>query len=211
MKGFISYADLFRQFFESIISSSHKHAKWLNTLSYLENCGARKIALCEHPVYVKEEMLKHASEEFRHAHYLKRQIPRLGPYFFIDYSMPYLLGGTNTLQYLNALDMKACRYLSQKGLSKADIKNAAYCLVTYTIELRAEELYPLYNEILRLYKSPISVKSIILEEKEHLEEMRMEIAKLKNGSSHSDYICAIESELCFQWLKSLLSELTFYR
>ena len=52
------------------------HAKWLNTLSFLENCGARKIAACEHPTLVKEEMLKHAAEEFRHAHHLKRQIDK---------------------------------------------------------------------------------------------------------------------------------------
>jgi hypothetical protein len=29
-----------------IVACNELHAKWLNTLSYLENCGARKIAAC---------------------------------------------------------------------------------------------------------------------------------------------------------------------
>ena len=57
----ISFADQIRQLIITIIAAPELHAKWLNTLSYLENCGARKIAACEHPTLVKEEMLKHAA------------------------------------------------------------------------------------------------------------------------------------------------------
>lgn len=73
----ISFAQKIRQLLNTIIASDELHAKWLNTLSFLENCGARKIAACEHPTLVKEEMLKHAAEEFRHALHLKRQIGRI--------------------------------------------------------------------------------------------------------------------------------------
>lgn len=69
-----------------IVQNNGLYAKWLNTLSYLENCGARKIAICEHATLVKEEMLKHASEEFRHSHYLKKQIKRISSSHFPNYS-----------------------------------------------------------------------------------------------------------------------------
>jgi bacterioferritin (cytochrome b1) len=101
MSGFISFAREIRQLLTIILSSAELHAKWLNTLSYLENCGARKIAACEHPTLVKEEMLKHAAEEFRHAHYLKCQIERISVEGIENYSLDLMLGGIVTLHYLN--------------------------------------------------------------------------------------------------------------
>ena len=79
------------QLLTTIVVSDELHAKWLNTLSFLENCGARKIAACEHPTLVKEEMLKHAAEEFRHAHHLKRQIKKVSSYRMETYSLSSLL------------------------------------------------------------------------------------------------------------------------
>lgn len=182
-----------------IVSSDELHAKWLNTLSFLENCGARKIAACEHPTLVKEEMLKHAAEEFRHAHYLKRQIQRIWTRPMETYSLDSMLGGIATLHYLNALDVKTVRYLKKQGLQQS----AAYLLVTYAIEMRAAELYPIYDEILRSAKSPIAVKSILLEEKEHLNEMREGLKNLPSGFTHAEQICAIENNLCHAWLDAI--------
>lgn len=200
MNNFISFAEQITPLLSAIVNSPERHAKWLNTLSYLENCGARKIASCEHPTLVKEEMLKHASEEFRHAHYLKRQIPRISIESLSSYSPHYMLGGFSTLHYLNALDVKTSRYLKQSGLSKKHIKEASYLLVTYAIELRAGDLYPPYEEILRKAGSRVTVKSILLEEKEHLNEMRIGLHTLPSGFIHAEHICAIESDLCRNWL-----------
>lgn len=187
-----------------IVSSDELHAKWLNTLSFLENCGARKIAACEHPTLVKEEMLKHAAEEFRHAHYLKRQIQRIWTRPMETYSLDSMLGGMATLHYLNALDLKTSRYL--KG--QTSLRAASYLLVTYAIEVRAAELYPIYDEILRSANSPIAVKSILLEEKEHLNEMRAGLKNLPSGFTDAEQICAIENSLYKIWLDSI--ERTIY-
>lgn len=203
MKTFISFADPIRQLLTKIVDSYELHAKWLNTLSYLENCGARKIAACEHPTLVKEEMLKHAAEEFRHAHHLKRQIARVLSHPMDTYSLSYILGGTATLHYLTALDIKASRYLRSAGLSKNSIKEASYLLVTYAIELRAEELYPIYDEVLRKASSRVAVKSILLEEKEHLKEMTEGLQLLPSGFIHAAQICSIESNLCQAWLDAV--------
>jgi hypothetical protein len=203
MTSFASHAYQIEQLLTPVVASNELHAKWLNTLSFLENCGARKIAACEHPTLVKEEMLKHAAEEFRHAHHLKRQIERVSSNSMDTYSLSFMLGGTATLHYLTALDLKASRYLKTLGLSKHSIKEAAYLLVTYAIELRAEELYPIYDAVLRKAGSRVAVKSILLEEKEHLAEMKEGLKQLPSGFTHAAHICAIESSLCKAWLDEI--------
>lgn len=203
MTSFISFSEPLTELLTLIVSSHELHIKWLNTLSYLENCGARKIAACEHPTLVKEEMLKHAAEEFRHAHHLKRQIKKISPDPMDTYSPALILGGAATLHYLTALDVQAVRYLKKAGLSKNAIKEAAYLLVTYAIELRAEELYPIYDNSLRKAGSRISVRSILLEEKEHLNEMKEGLQQLPLGFIYAEQICAMEGKLCRKWLDAV--------
>lgn len=203
MKAFIDCTVQTKELLEKIIDSPALHGRWLNTLSFLENCGARKIAACEHPTLVKEEMLKHAAEEFRHAHYLKRQIARVWSHPIDTYALSSMLGGVATLHYLHSLDVKTCRYLKRAGLKPTAIKEFAYLLVTYAIELRAEEFYPLYDEALRKKGSKVTVKSILLEEKEHLREMREGLDALPSGWAHADVVCSFESTLCQQWLQAV--------
>ncbi len=207
MNSFISFASLTKQLLTTIVASDELHAKWLNTLSFLENCGARKIAACEHPTLVKEEMLKHAAEEFRHAHHLKRQIKKISFHPMETYSLSLMLGGISTLHYLTALDLKVSRYLKVLGLSRNSIKEAAYLLVTYAIELRAHELYRIYDEVLRKVGSKVAVKSILLEEKEHLNEMIKGLNKLPSGLMHEQRVCAIEGHLCEKWLHSSIQKI----
>lgn len=201
--SFISFAKQIEQLLTMIVSSNELHGKWLNTLSFLENCGARKIAACEHFTLVKEEMLKHAAEEFRHAHYLKRQIGKISTSSMDTYSIDFMLGETTTLHYLQMLDLKTSRYLRTQGFSKDSIKEVAYLLVTYAIECRAGELYPIYDEILRKNRSRVMVKSIILEEKEHLKEMKEGLGLLSSGFIHAEYVCELESGLCKKWLDAI--------
>lgn len=196
----------FRYILEAIVRDPHLHGLWINTLSYLENCGARKIASCEHPTRVKEEILKHASEEFRHAFYLKSQLSRIEEEHE-DYRLSSLLGGFSAYNYLNALDLKTSRYLKNLGLPPSRIKELSYLLVTYAIELRAAELYPLYQSILRKAQSKIQVQSILLEEKEHLEEMERELSDVPGSSIHIDAVREIEAYLFDRWIKSLENDI----
>ena len=206
--AFISFEVEWEELLSKIICHPLTHAKWLNTLSYLENCGARKIAACEHPTKVKAEMLKHAAEEFRHAYYLKSQIKKVIDDEFADYSMTAMLGGFSSLHYLQALDIAVCQYLKgEEQMSLLEIKEAAYILVTYAIELRASELYPLYHEHLKRANNKVAVKSILLEEEEHLAEMRRELNKIPRGESLVEVVCQIESQLCETFIQSLFSAL----
>jgi hypothetical protein len=208
MSTFVSFADPIKSLLSTIVNSENLHTKWLNTLSYMENCGARKIAACQHPTQVREEMLKHASEEFRHAYYLKKQIERVSNYIPADYAFKDILGGINSLQYLPLLDLWSSRFLQQEiGLSKQATIEAAYLVVTYAIELRAAELYPIYEEHLRKTGSKVTVKSILLEEKEHLNEMIEGLHKLPSGFVYAERICAYEGLLCKKWLRAISSQI----
>lgn len=62
----------FSQLLLEIVSDNDKHGRWLNTLSLMENSGARKISASEHKKEVTLIILKHAAEEHRHAYYLKK-------------------------------------------------------------------------------------------------------------------------------------------
>lgn len=207
MTPFISYAESIKKLLTTIVPSPETHAKWLNTISYLENCGARKIAACEHPTLVKEEMLKHAAEEFRHAHHLKRQIEKVFPKSMDTYSLNLILGGTASLHYLTMLNLKTSRYLKQAGLIETAIKEAAYLLVTYAIELRADELYRIYDDVLKSIGSKVTVKSILLEEKEHLNEMVEGLHKMPSGFTYAEQVCAFEGDLCKKWILSIDNEI----
>lgn len=155
-----------------LVANDVLHAKWLNSLSLMENCGARKIAAFQHPVHTDIVVLKHAAEEFRHAFFLKKLIAKLDGQLCPNYSDEYLVAPTETRQYLNRLDVAVCRMLMQElGYSFEKAKEGAYLLVTYAIEVRADELYGTYQDALTNHQSKVNVKSIIAEEEGHLQEM----------------------------------------
>lgn len=194
---------------EKIVQHDEIHSKWLNTLSFMENAGARKISACEHPTEVSLIQLKHAAEEHRHAYYLKKQILKINPEYCKTYNSNELLASIATRQYLHSLDIKACKYLQQAfQLTKEELKYAAYLFVTYAIEVRADELYPVYQEILSKTSSKIMVKSIILEEEGHLEEMINQLDEFsEDWKTHADTVLTIEKELHEQWINAISKEI----
>jgi len=188
-----------------IVGNDDLHAKWLNSLSMMENTGARKISKYEHPVHVNIIELKHAAEEARHAYYLKKQISKLAKDACPDYSYPYLLAPVESYHYLHQLDVSACRYLKDKmGLEGRALKHGAYLLVTYSIEVRADMLYGIYQEALTRHKSKVNVKSIIAEEEGHLQEMqRMLEAFHPDWEKLATDMCAIENMLFERWIEAI--------
>lgn len=191
--------------FSTIISNTTTHAKFLNTLSYMENVGARKISKFEPKIDVGLMVLKHAAEEHRHAFYLKKQITKLVEGGFETYQDEFLLSPKSSKFYLDLLDVKVCQYVQKKlGLTGAEVKWAAYLLVTYAIEVRADELYPIYQKMLTAQQSKVQVKSIILEEEGHLEEM---IKQLKAFSPdweiHAQKAIEFEKGLFKDWILSI--------
>jgi len=194
---------------KTIVSDKILHAKWLNTLSYMENAGAKKISASEHKENVNLIILKHAAEEHRHAYYLKKQISKIDEALCKTYGNAELLSPNHTKYYLHALDIAVCRYLKAKfNLSGYDLKFAAYLFVTYAIEVRADELYPVYQSVLDDEKSKVNVKSIILEEEGHLEEMINQLVEFSPiWEHHATEVIKIEKKLFENWVGALKAEL----
>ncbi|MBX2905020.1 MAG: hypothetical protein KF744_03220 [Taibaiella sp.] len=190
---------------DKIVQNNSLHARWLNSLSMMENTGARKISKYEDPVHTGIIILKHAAEEARHAYYLKKQIDKLEPGACPDYSYSYLAAPVQSHHYLNMLDVRACRYLREKlGLEGRALKHGAYLLVTYSIEVRADMLYGIYQAALTKYGSRVNVKSIIAEEEGHLEEMqRMLVDFHPQWEQLAKDVCAIEDELFVAWIEAV--------
>jgi hypothetical protein len=199
----------FKDILNTIVSDELLHAKWLNTLSMMENTGARKISASEHKSKVTLVVLKHAAEEARHAYYLKKQIAKIDAELCPDYSHEHLLSPWHSMAYLNMLDVELCRYLKKNlGLEGYDLKFGAYLLVTYAIEVRADELYPVYQEVLTTHQSRINVKSIIAEEETHLAEMQHQMKTFfSDWETEAKKAAAIESGLFNNWVKELSEEL----
>ena len=194
---------------EKIVDDNLLHSKWLNTLSYMENAGAKKISASEHKEEVTLLILKHAAEEHRHAYYLKKQLAKLDETVCKTYTNAELLAPNHTKYYLNTLDVQVCRYLKdQFNLSGYDLKFAAYLFVTYAIEVRADELYPIYQEILSAKESRVTVKSIILEEEGHLEEMLNQLREFSpDWEKHAKEIIKIEQQMFNDWMIGLEKEI----
>lgn len=186
-----------------IVQEPHLHGRWVNTLSYLENCGARLIARCEHPTLVTREILKHAAEEFRHAFFFKSLIPHLIPEGLPNYQVENLMGSFDSLHYIQRLNLEISRELKEKGLLKRQLIEYAYLLVTYAIEVRALELYTLYEKILKKQESPFSIKGVLREEQHHLKEISSELKSLPEASSLSKKAVQLETHLFTKWLDRL--------
>lgn len=190
-------------FLRRVIATPPIHARWLNTLSYLENCGARLIARCEHPTMVPMEVLKHAAEEFRHAYFLKAQIQKVFPGGLRSYGLPELIGGYSVKHYLYRLNLLVSRFLKSLGLVGRTLKEYGYLLVTYAIEMRAKELYPLYQRLLKEQDEPISLLTIIREEEHHLNEIHGEL-KETPAIHWAPHALQIEQRLYRQWLQEII-------
>jgi hypothetical protein len=152
----------------AIVANPDLHWRWLNTLSLLEHVGSRKIFRANLGAEMNEMLLRHAAEEARHALFFKTMARReagASPAF----DPGTLLCGASANRYIQSLD----------GTVKDHLEPGrhyhCYLLTTYLIEVRAGEVYPLYQEILEGTGTGISLRSIILEEEGHLAEMRAEM------------------------------------
>jgi hypothetical protein len=104
---------------EKITTDPFVHAQWLNTLSFMENTGAKKISRFESKTDVSLLILKHAAEEHRHAYYLKKQISKLAPIGFENYDDTWLISPKISKYYLDMLDIWVSKYIKKTFFSLA--------------------------------------------------------------------------------------------
>ena len=113
-----------------------------------------------------------------------------------------------TRQYLHQLDIKSSRFIKEiYQLEGEELRYASYLFVTYAIEVRADELYPIYQNVLTELKSKVMVKSIILEEEGHLEEMTAQLEEFDTDwKTKAELILAIEDKLFIEWFEAISKE-----
>ena len=191
---------LLARILEQITNDKALHARWLNTLSYLEYVGARKIIKAIPSGQISEAMLEHISEEARHSLFFKKLSQKLSgkkPGFH-----PFEIFASDSVRgYFQKTDHKAAEFSrSQTHLN--------YLYTSLAVERRALAVYSFYNKILSQKKFPFSLSALLREEERHLhfaeEAIRKEDPLYENSSEElmdferQQYFClllAIEEEL----------------
>ncbi len=194
---------------QQLIADDQLHCRWVNTLSMMENIGATKIVKSQHPLVVTENILKHAAEETRHAYFLKRQLNKLIKGACPTYAPEHLLNPRQSYQYINLLDTGISRLLKKRlNLKGKRLKQHAYVLVTYAIEVRADQIYTSYERNLKAQNSPVSVRGILIEEEQHLAEMESGIEQLfTEPEEWRNTVLGVENALFSSWATNLDLEL----
>jgi hypothetical protein len=144
---------------EKILDKPSQHVLFLNTISLMEHIGSRKILLTQSNAHTTEFILRHASEEARHALFFKKKIELIIP---------------------NASVRKSIRDMD---LSNSKRTYLNYLYTTTVIEIRATKLYKIYNEVLSERNFGFHLNGLLAEEEGHLAEMESEIDSLDSNWS----------------------------
>lgn len=196
----------FDEYLSIIIENPDLHARWLNTFSFLEYIGFRKIVKSQIAESLSAETLSHAVEEGRHALRLKRLALKIGGPKFNSYASHTLLCGETAKAYFQNLD----RYC-EASFSEApeEIKaRSTYLYVTWLVEIRAIEIYQQYQMALQNLGLPLVLQGLLKEEEGHLQYVQDELRVLDpKFSSRVQQFKKKEQELYATFLKALTEEL----
>jgi hypothetical protein len=192
--------ETWNEFFRSLLINPSLHAKWLNSLSYLEYRGARKIARALKTEHIDEGILKHMMEEFRHALYFKRLAMRLGGKVYRTYAGENLLAEKALKSYFYELDAAA-----ERAISHSEAKKEVYLLVTWLIEERALKVYLAYEALLQSENFELTLKPVLADETHHLRDAKDHLLDLLEARN-IDIEPLLETEE--QLFKNLFHELS---
>ena len=188
-----------------IISSQTLHCQWLNLLSYLEFTGSRKIFKTQQNRYIGESVLKHASDEARHALLLKQMLGRIQSdehYRFYDYK--HMICPFSGYRYMQSLDSMVKRRLQESADYAPEFNYLCYIYVSFVIEVRANWLYDIYARLLTEAGLEIKLDGIINDEIRHLDQMKKEIDVLdKDQDTNIRFFLAREKILFERFLLNL--------
>jgi hypothetical protein len=133
------------------IATDHSlHARWLNTFSFLEYIGFRKIVKSQRAEALDAAILGHACEEGRHALGLKKLAIKLGGPEFDSYLPETLLCGEEAKNYFQELDKRCDDAFVHR--SDAERARLTYGYVTWLVERRALDVYEHTNRLLEIRK-----------------------------------------------------------
>lgn len=158
----------------ALAKSKDLHSRFINTLSYLEYVGARKILKSQDESSISMELLAHIAEEVRHAQVLKKIALKMSDHRLPTYADDQLLAGAEARAYIQAVDRS-----SEK--ENSSFKN--YLYTTLLLEERAKKIYPFYEPILAEAGFPGALRAIVLEEESHLHQISKHLSTSQNAPS----------------------------
>jgi hypothetical protein len=190
----------------AVVADPALHVRWLNTFSYLEYVGFRKIVKSQRAEVLTAAILGHACEEGRHALGLKKPAVKLGGAEFDSYVPEVLLCGEEAEAYFQDLD-KACDE-AFAGRSEAARGKLTYCYVTWLVERRALHVYQVYKRALGESEISRKLGGLPAEETKRLADVE---ALLRAGdpefSTRSKEFEAVEATLYQNFINALSREL----
>lgn len=191
----------------AVVADPALHARWLNTFSYLEYVGFRKIVKSQRAEVLTAAILGHACEEGRHALGLKKLAIKLGGAEFDSYAPEVLLCGEEAEAYFQDLD-KACD-AAFADRSEAERGKLTYCYVTWLVERRALDAYQVYRRALGESEIARKLGGLLAEETKHLADVEAVLhASDPEFSTRSKKFEAAEAALYQNFLGALARELT---
>lgn len=158
----------------TIVMDKNLHARWLNTFSYLEYIGFRKIVKSQRAELMTCKILSHALEEGRHALGLKQMAVRIGGEAFATYAAENMLCGEEAEAYFQNLDAACDQAFADRP--DATSTKLVYCYVTWLVERRALQVYGAYKMALNVSPDAGPISGLLMEEKKHLSQVAAEIA-----------------------------------
>jgi hypothetical protein len=183
------------------------HARWLNTLSFLEYVGFRKIVKSQHSMQIDSQILKHALEEGRHALILKKMAFQIGGTHYKNYSEQTLLCGQQAESYFQSLDRACASHFEMHPPDHSE--RLVYLYVTLLIELRALSVYDEYQSILKAHNIPLSLNGLLAEEQGHLSAVERELGEIDAGFPENlDKLRAVEENLFSKLTCALADEIS---
>lgn len=171
----VNQATRVRALLVAVLEDQEREWRLLNTLSFLEHIGSRKIFQSHsHVASVCGSVLKHLAEETRHAALLKRAAESIAGHS-LGFSPQELLGHRYARSYFDRLDAVITRDVGQSN---------AYSSMSYVIEVRALWFYALYQELLAASGRRLNLKGLVTEERRHLDEMAKTIRSMPSEPSN---------------------------
>ena len=181
-----------------IVNDRNVHARFANTLSFLEYIGARKILKSQEQFGVTGDLLAHVSEEIRHAQLFKRIALSLDP-TVTDYRPENLWRGQTAQAYFQGLDKAASQLLANQSTCDDHKIRINYLLTTDAIERRALVLYRDYFECLDYEPHRKLIAGILREESSHLNEIDRNLGGFDISPAVREELQMKESQLFTTW------------
>jgi rubrerythrin len=186
------------------------HARFINTISFMEYVGARKIMKSQMDTEFDLELLSHVAEEAKHAWLVKRLALRVDQAAAETYGPEHLLCPDEAEGYLQSIDAAA-----EAALADVDVTDAGctkqwlnYLYSSLLIEERADTFYKVYAVVLEEIGLAGTVRSILKDETKHLAAMAERIERYDvDARARLAGLRVTERAAFARWEKALWSEI----